>query len=225
MNKMLSIILAMSSIVILECNSLEKANFHPSTNALERMQLGNNRFAHHHMRHPDQSATRIKETSTAQHPYAVVLTCSDSRVSPEIIFDEGIGDLFVIRNAGNLAEQEDVLASVEYAIEHLGIRTVVVMGHEQCGAIKAMLEEANHSEAKHLEAIIKQLKDEPEEQQAMQSGEAGEQLVHQCVIANVQHGVKVLKEQALQIKNHNLDSTLSIVGAVYDIQTGRVQFL
>lgn len=176
------------------------------------------------MKHPDQSAARIAETASGQKPFAVVLTCSDSRVSPEIIFDEGIGDLFVIRNAGNIADEEDVLASVEYAVEHLGVHTVVIMGHERCGAIEAMTHELHEGEPEHIAAILHRLKHEPEEQIALHSGRTGEALVHECVVANVAHGVTALDQQLRHLKGRGAEAVTAVIGAVYDIQTGVVHF-
>lgn len=207
------------------CLTTAKNQFIPPANALERLQAGNRRFAEHHPRHPDQSAARLAETAAAQKPFAVVVACSDSRVPPEIVFDEGIGDLFVVRNAGNIVEEEDVLASVEYAVAHLGVRTVVVMGHEHCGAIGAMTQGIPEDEPEHIAAIVQKLKNEPEEQVALHSGEKGDRLVHKCVVANVEHGTAALRRQLHNLKGHGSDSEVSICGAVYDIQTGIVHFL
>lgn len=197
----------------------------PPADAFERLQAGNNRFVHHRMKHPDQSGARIAETAKGQKPYAAIVTCSDSRVPPELVFDEGIGDLFVIRNAGNIVEEEDVLASVEYAVEHLGVQTVVVMGHEHCGAIEAMTRELSPDEPAHITAIVERLKSEPEEQQALHSGETGDRLVHQCVVANVEHGVAALRRELQHLKGPHSGAGVSVLGAVYDIQTGSVHFL
>lgn len=220
---MLNTLLALS-ITAAGCKSPEKNHHETPVNALEQLQAGNRRFVQHHARHPHQSAARVSETAAGQKPFAVVITCSDSRVSPEIIFDQGIGDLFVIRNAGNIVEEEDVLASVEYVVEHLGVRTVVVMGHEHCGAIEAMIHATQEDEPEHILAILQRLRNEPEEQQALQSGDTGEQLVHRCVAANVEHGVAALNQQLSHLKGHDMDAGVSVVGAVYDIQTGIVHF-
>ena len=213
-----------SSTIASGCKSPASNHHEPPANALEQLQAGNRRFVQHHARHPHQSAARITETAAGQKPYAVVITCSDSRVSPEIIFDQGIGDLFVIRNAGNIVEEEDVLASVEYVVEHLGVRTVVVMGHEHCGAIEAMIHATQEGEPEHVIAILQRLRNEPEEQQALRSGDTGDQLVHKCVAANVEHGVAALSQQLGHLKSHGPDVNVSVVGAVYDIQTGVVHF-
>lgn len=222
-NKLFSLVLVLS-VFLSGCAALDKPGTQVSSNPLERLQAGNKRFVRHRMKHPDQSAARIAQTAEGQKPFAVILTCSDSRVSPEIIFDEGIGDLFVIRNAGNIADEEDVLASVEYAVKHLGVHTVVVMGHERCGAMEAMTHEVQEGEPEHVAAIIRHLRNEPEEQVALHSGSTGEALVHQCVAANVEHGVAALRQQLSQLKGHGAEALTSVVGAIYDVQTGIVHF-
>ena len=225
MNKIWLILLLASFSVTHGCSTFVKNHHAPPSNAMERLQSGNRRFVQHHARHPHQSAARIAETAAGQRPYAVVITCSDSRVSPEIIFDEGIGDLFVVRNAGNIVEEEDVLASVEYAVEHLGVRTVVVMGHEQCGAIEAMTHEKHEGEPAHIAAILQQLRDEPEEQKILAGPEKGALLIHKCVVANVEHGIAAMRQQLHHLESHSQGGAVSIIGAVYDIQTGVVHFL
>ena len=105
--------------------------------ALERLQEGNARFVSGQVRHPRADIVRLKDTSAnGQHPFAVLISCSDSRVPPEILFDQGVGDLFVIRVAGNVADAHEI-GSVEYALEHLGVQLVVVLGHTGCGAVTA----------------------------------------------------------------------------------------
>ena len=104
--------------------------------ALDLLKAGNARFVSGALTPKDNYATLREQLSTGQHPFAVVLCCSDSRVAPEIIFDQKLGDLFVIRNAGNIVDEE-VLGSIEYAVEHLETPLVVVMGHSACGAVTA----------------------------------------------------------------------------------------
>lgn len=224
MNKTFFACLAVWSAMAAGCAPLGKSRPEMPASALERLQAGNGRFVRHHMRHPDQSAARVKETAAGQKPYAVVITCSDSRVAPEIVFDEGIGDLFVIRNAGNIVEEEDVLASVEYAVAHLGVRTVVIMGHERCGAIEAMTHEPGEDEPEHVTAIVRHLRNEPEEQIVLAGPDKGDQLVHKCVLANVEHGVAALNHQLQHLKSHGPGGGVLVVGAVYDVQTGIVHF-
>src|SRR5262245_40561826 len=104
--------------------------------ALARLLAGNARFVAHRERHPDITVRRRRALVSSQHPFAVILGCADSRVSPELLFDEGLGDLFVIRVAGNVVD-DVVLGSIEYAVEHLGTKLIVVLGHEKCGAVSA----------------------------------------------------------------------------------------
>jgi carbonic anhydrase len=103
------------------------------------LQEGNKRFVTGNQTLRNETVARAKETAAAQHPYAIILACSDSRVPPEVLFDAGIGELFIIRVAGNIIGAEET-ASIEYAIEHLGTKLVVVMGHTSCGAVKASVE-------------------------------------------------------------------------------------
>ncbi|MBD1943356.1 carbonic anhydrase, partial [Coleofasciculus sp. FACHB-712] len=107
--------------------------------ALKRLMEGNQRFVQHKAKHPDQSEARIKEIAQAQHPFATLLTCADSRVSAEILFDEGLGDLFDIRVAGNIVTPE-VLGSLEYAVAILSTPVIMVLGHERCGAVTAAVQ-------------------------------------------------------------------------------------
>src|SRR6266700_5152546 len=136
--------------------------------AISRLKEGNSRFTAGNLQHPhesiderkyiaanilenagtislgmtgEQAAKRRAELAKSQHPFAIILSCSDSRVPPEIVFDEGLGDLFVVRVAGNVVD-DDVLGSIEYAVEHLGSSLVVVMGHQSCGAVKAVVDKS-----------------------------------------------------------------------------------
>ena len=104
--------------------------------AMEKLIDGNDRFVQGKSIHPHESADYRESLAKEQHPFATVLTCSDSRVTPVLIFDQGIGDLFVIRVAGNVID-EDVAGSIEYAVDHLGAKLLVVLGHENCGAVSA----------------------------------------------------------------------------------------
>src|SRR5262245_31554968 len=103
---------------------------------LGELKAGNQHHTAHHYTHPHQSAARQRELTQGQHPHAVILTCADSRVAPEIVFDQGLGDLFTIRVAGNIAADAEI-ASIEYAAEHLHTPLVVVMRHQRCGAASA----------------------------------------------------------------------------------------
>lgn len=139
------------------CSSVwanENSNL-PADVAIQKLQGGNSHFVKMHMTHPNITKERRNELISAQHPFAVIISCSDSRVAPEIIFDQGLGDLFVIRNAGNVFDAH-VMGSVEYAVEHLGVNLVVVMGHGSCGAVAATMGNAKGS--KYIKSIEKSIK-------------------------------------------------------------------
>jgi len=118
---------------------------------------GNTRFKENHPIHPDQTMARIRELKKGQHPFAVIISCSDSRLPPELIFDQGLGDLFVVRNAGNIISDYEI-GSVEYAVEHLETKLIVVLGHKQCGAIEAYIEHKHDSVKNHIQSIIDYIK-------------------------------------------------------------------
>ena len=116
--------------------------------ALQELKEGNQRFVNGQMQHPGQTPQRRHQLAQFQQPFAVILTCSDSRVLPEVVFDQGLGDLFVIRVAGNIVDAA-VLGSIEYAVDHLATPLVVVMGHQSCGAVSATLESLQHHTTPH----------------------------------------------------------------------------
>lgn len=188
---------------------------------LQKLEAGNERFASFHPIHPDQTLQRLQELEKGQKPYAVVVSCSDSRVPPELVFDQGLGDLFVIRTAGNVIGDFE-LGSIEYAVEHLGVSLVVVMGHEECGAIKAFLESDIHEAEGHIKDIVKAIQEEPEEQEVLR--EAGRK-IDPAVRANIRHGVEQLKNSGPILAEKVQEGKLNIVGAMYNIDNGKVEIL
>src|SRR5438445_9648950 len=106
--------------------------------AISKLKEGNERYTSGNLQHPDQSTDRRAVLAKTQHPFATVLSCSDSRVPPEIIFDQGLGDLFIVRVAGNVINDEG-LGSIEYSVDHLGTRLILVLGHQSCGAVDAAM--------------------------------------------------------------------------------------
>ena len=153
---------------------------------------------------------RQKTTEGGQHPYAIVITCSDSRVIPESIFAAGIGDLFVIRVAGNVLDNHQ-LGSIEYAASHLDANVILMLGHTRCGAVSAAI-------SGHSDGFIRYITDD------IQAAIGTEKNDYKATVLNVKHGVSIIKEafrEHPEIPSENLD----IVGAVYNIDTGRVDFL
>ncbi|MBA3973821.1 MAG: carbonic anhydrase [Candidatus Solibacter sp.] len=186
--------------------------------ALAKLRAGNARFAKHKEKHPDLSFDRRRSLSRdGQHPYAVILGCSDSRVPPELIFDEGLGDLFVIRDAGNVVDDE-VLGSIEYAVEHLGVRLVVVLGHEKCGAVAAAV--AGREAHGHIKAVMKAIQPAVEETAGMPGDH-----VHNCVLANARRVARLIRESEPILKPAVDSKQIVVFAADYDLETYKVEFL
>lgn len=185
--------------------------------ALQKLKRGNQHFVMMHFAHPDLTLERLHELEGGQHPFAAILSCSDSRVPPEIIFDQGLGDLFVIRNAGNVLDNQ-VIGSVEYAIVHAGVKLVVVMGHEKCGAIKATCSEAH--EDKYIESLTCFIKPSVEKAKT-QSGDLYENISKNNAKAAAKGFVESNPVIADYVKNHGV----KIIPAYYCLHTGAVEFL
>ena len=188
------------------------------TDALARLKAGNQRFVASKLEHPRQTAKRRTELANSQHPFAVVLGCADSRTAPELVFDQGLGDVFVVRVAGNVLNDETV-GSIEYAVEHLGAQLIVVLGHERCGAIAAARETiAAKAEAPgHIQSLVKALAPAVEATVG-QDAEA-------TTKANELYVAKELRESAPILKEMVEKGTVSVVAAHYDLDTGAVEFL
>ena len=185
--------------------------------ALAELKLGNEHHVSHRYQHPHETAERQRELSTGQHPHAEVLSCSDSRVPPEIIFDQGLGDLFVIRVAGNVATDTE-LGSLEYGAEHLQIPLLVVLGHESCGAVTAAVQ---GGELKgHIAALVDLIKPAVEKSHGL-SGDP----VANAVRTNVELVVKQLRASNPLLSELVAHGKLKIVGAVYSLDTGKVTWL
>lgn len=188
---------------------------------LQRLVAGNERFASFHPLHPDQTRQKLHDLEKGQHPFAAIVSCSDSRVPPELVFDQGLGDLFVIRTAGNVIGDFE-LGSIEYAVEHLGVQLVVVMGHEECGAIKAFLESDEHEVEGHICHIVEAIREETEEQTILAT--VGKK-TDPAVRANIRHGVTQIARSAPILAEKINNNKLRVVGAIYSIDDGKVEFL
>jgi carbonic anhydrase len=185
--------------------------------ALAKLMAGNQRYVVHKEQHPDQSFARRNELESGQHPFAVILGCADSRVPPELLFDQGLGDLFVIRVAGNIVD-DAILGSVEYAVEHLGTRLVMVLGHERCGAITAAVEGGN--QPGHLKALVAAIRPSVE----ATKNDPGDK-IQNCVVANARRVARQLRESEPLLKEGAEKRGLKFVAAVYDLDTYKVTLL
>ena len=191
--------------------------------ALEILKQGNKRFAEGKPRHPHEAPGYRGRLVKGQKPIATILGCSDSRVSPELIFDEGLGDLFVIRVAGNIVD-DDVTASIEYAVEHLDTHLVVVLGHEHCGAVTAAMGMHSAKEPKELGSLVKRIHDTIVEHHDGEPDVDENSGISEAVCKNVVCGARQLCEcpdLCKCMRNHKV----KVVGAIYDLESGRVKWL
>ena len=189
----------------------------PADEALSKLMAGNERYVRHELQHPDQSLDRRKTLAGGQQPFAVILGCSDSRVSPELLFDQGLGSLFVTRVAGNIAD-DAVLGSIEYAVEHLGTKLIVVLGHEKCGAVSAAVEGGNPPG--HVKALVTAI--QPSVQATR--NDPGDK-VHNCVVANARRVAQLIRESEPILKEYVQGKGLKVVAADYALDTGKVTLL
>ena len=180
--------------------------------ALERLMEGNRKYVETDMSNGDVSyKARLKTAGKGQEPFAVVVTCSDARVIPETIFSAGIGELFVIRVAGNVIDDHQ-LGSIEYAAGHLGTRLIVVMGHTNCGAIGAAFHPDDDN--KYIRFILHEIREAIRDEKDPEKA---------CIL-NVKHSVAAV-EESLEIQKEEHEHSLKVVGALYHIDTGKVDFL
>jgi len=183
---------------------------------LKVLLTGNRRFVAGRAIHPHQTLARLRELSKGQHPSAVILSCADSRVAPELLFDQGLGDVFIVRVAGNLLDDEN-LGSIEYAVEHLGTRLIVVLGHQRCGAVSAAVQ--GGKPAGHVGKLVEDIQPSVE----ATKGKPGD-AVENAMRANVLRMVSLIADDETLgpvIK----EGKVKVVGARYDLDNGRVELV
>ena len=198
----------------------------PAQEALERLKEGNRRFVAETRKDKSTGRKRRHEVAVLQEPFAIILGCSDSRVPAELVFDQGLGDLFVIRVAGNIVAPSQI-GSVEFAVERFHTRLVVVLGHSQCGAILATLEELGRptaDQSRNLRSIVNRIRPAVEELVASKPSGDHDALVHQAVRANIRASANHLRHGSEMLEQAIDDSGLLIVGAEYSLDTGVVDF-
>ncbi|MEO8126966.1 MAG: carbonic anhydrase [Bryobacteraceae bacterium] len=183
-----------------------------ATVVLDQLMKGNERYVAGKMTRPNQSARRRTAIKSGEKPVAVVLSCSDSRVPPEIIFDQGLGDLYVVRVAGNVVNDE-VLGSIEYAVANLDANLVIVMGHDDCSAVKSAI--AGGHAGNHVQAMV----------EAIKPAIAGAKDIPSASAANVRSVVRELSESKPDLQSAVQRGELKIFGAEYHLDTGRVEIL
>jgi len=192
----------------------------PAADALARLKSGNATFVSNPESALPIDASKRAVLAAAQTPFATVLSCADSRVPPEVIFHAGLGDLFVVRAAGNVTDRA-ILASIEYGAEHLHIPLVVVMGHESCGAVKAAMETpADHSLGPNLDYLLKAIR--PSVAATAASPESTR--LRAAILRNVEESVNDIANKSAMLKDAWQKNTVMFVGAYYELSSGRVFF-
>ena len=189
--------------------------------ALDRLMAGNQRFVDAQMQHPDQDPDhRLKLSSQGQQPFATILTCSDSRLPPELLFDQGLGDLFVARVAGNIVDPA-LLGSVEYAVGHLKTPLIVVLGHEKCGAVQATLESIQHHQTPHgdIAALVTAITPAV----AVAEQRPGD-LLDNTIRANAEQSLDAIKKSS-ELTGPLASGQLKAIAAYYSIDDGRISLI
>jgi carbonic anhydrase len=191
---------------------------------IKELKQGNERFASGDLEHPRRSPKDFRAVAANQYPVAVVVACADSRVSPELIFDMGVGDLFVVRVAGNVVDGSgvSVKGSIEYAIAELNVPLIIVLGHTNCGAVKAAVQHIDHKDSlpgaiNGLVELIKPAVSKAREQQG--------DLVENATRDNVKIGVEKLKRLNPIIAPLVKQGKVKVVGGIYDLKTGKVELV
>ncbi len=186
--------------------------------AVSKLKEGNGRYTSGNLEHPGQTTERRAELAKDQHPFAVILSCSDSRVPPEIVFDQGLGDLFVVRVAGNVIDDHG-LGSIEYAVDHLGTRLIVVLGHQSCGAVKAAKETvaAKGKAPGHIQSLVTAIKPVVEA--------TAKDDLDTTIKANVKHVAQALRSSTPILKAKVDSGNVQVIGGYYSLDTGAVSLL
>lgn len=189
--------------------------------SLQKLMDGNKRFESGNLSQKDLSDAKRKELLKGQKPFAIVLSCSDSRVPPELIFDQGLGDIFVVRVAGNVVDPIS-LGSIEYGAEHLNVPLLFILGHSKCGAVSATVESKEKPEG-NIGAIVEEIT--PHCAAAKKKGGTKEEIVAMAVEDNVMHVYKDTMKKS-KIINHLVEAgKLKIVAGEYDLATGKVNMI
>jgi carbonic anhydrase len=219
LKRALPIVLAVLVVLAAAHQAVAASNYAPAASgaeALTRLLDGNQRYSQGDPKHPNQSTERRSELSAGQHPIATVLGCSDSRVPPELVFDQGLGDLFVVRLAGNVADHV-AIESLDYSVGHLGVRLILVLGHDKCGAVTAAV--AGHEEPGEVGPMLRELRPAVAAAKKMPGN-----VLDNAIRANVRLTVnKLRKSKPLRAMVDK--GELKIAGGIYHLDTGKVEML
>ncbi len=216
LSKFLVLLVCLGLIAGIVYASIEKGE-----DALNDLLNGNNRFVSGNLAQKDLSEAKRKELAKGQKPFAIVVTCSDSRVVPEILFDQGLGDIFVIRVAGNVVDPI-ALGSIEYAAEHLNAPLLIVLGHERCGAVSAALE-AKGKPKGNIGAIVKKIM--PAVNIAKKKGGTRDEILETAIKENVKNTCNEIMKNSKIVKHLVHSGKLKIVAGEYNLTSGKVELI
>jgi carbonic anhydrase len=190
--------------------------------ALELLVEGNHRFVNN-LKINRNLLQQANETSDGQHPFAVILSCIDSRTSAELIFDQGLGDIFSVRIAGNVLN-EDILGSMEFGCKVAGAKIIVVLGHTKCGAVKGA---CDHVEMGNLTSLLTKIRPAVDDEKTVKRNRtsSNEKFVEKVTEINVRRNVQAIVQRSTILKEMVAESKIEIIGAIHDIATGEVHFL
>ncbi len=190
--------------------------------AIKILKDGNTRYVNQTVTHPNADKARLAEVAKGQKPFVTINGCSDSRVPPEILFDQGLGDIFVVRTAGNVSAT-DQIGTIEYGTEHLGTRLVVVLGHTKCGAVTAVAK-GEHVHG-NIPALVSSIVPPVKKVKSAHPNEATEKWLNEAIVANTFESVANVLKKSEIVRELVLDGKVKIVGAIYDVDSGKVEFL
>lgn len=227
-NRILLIALVIGLVCAFGCSQQGKK---PSPDqAIKLLQLGNQRFVEGNARHPHTDSKRLKQAgkeNQGDHAYATVITCSDSRVPVEYIFDAGVMDIFVIRVAGNVCDTDEV-GSIEYGLAHVNTPVMVVLGHTQCGAVTAVthaLQGKGHALERNIPPLVDNIQPAVKRAMARFPDIKGDAIIPMAIEENVWTGIHDLFMKSPSTRELVLDGKAKVVGAIYDVGTGKVNWL
>jgi carbonic anhydrase len=190
--------------------------------ALQFLQEGNQRFVSN-LQYNHNLLQLVNETKDQQFPFAAILSCSDSRTAAELVFDQGLGDIFSIRLAGNIASV-NAIGSMEYAVKFLGSKLIVVMGHTNCGAVKGACDGLRMTNLNEIFGLIQPAID-AETDTKEERNSHNKQFVKNVTYGNIEHNIKVILEKSQLISEMLQKGEIGITGAMYDVETGAVEFV
>jgi carbonic anhydrase len=212
-----------SSIISISlfANSAQMSKVSPDE-AIKILKDGNARFLEQKAAHPNSDKIRLMEVSKGQKPFVTINGCSDSRVPPEVLFDQGLGDLFVVRTAGNVSATDQV-GTIEYGTEHLGTRLVVVLGHTKCGAVTAVAKGEHVSG--NIPALVSTIVPPVKKVKSAHPNEATEKWLNEAILANTYESIANILKKSEIVRELVMGGKVKIVAAMYDVDSGKVEFL